>query len=78
MKSFLIMSSFRQKRNRLGEAYGWHVAELMTPETKWGCNAVNSCGEKPEASWTRIREQIRKHYPKATDQEIRKILGIRF
>ena len=77
MKTFLIMSDFRQKRNRRGDAYGWYVAELMTPETKWGYNAVNSCEEKPEISWDRISRQIRKHYPEATDQLIRKVLGIR-
>ena len=77
MKSFLIMSSFRQKRNRHGEAYGWHVAELMTPESKWGYDAVNSCHETPEASWDKIREQIRKYFPGAAEQAVRKVVGIR-
>lgn len=77
MKTFLIMSDFRQKRNRRGEAYGWFTAEMMTPETKWGYDAVNSCSESPEASWDAITAQIRKHFPKAGDREIRKILGIR-
>jgi len=77
MKTFLIMGAFRQKRNKLGEEYGWHVAEMMTPETKWGYECVNSCSEKPESSWERIRDQIRKHYPAAKDQDIRKVLGIR-
>lgn len=77
MKTFLIMSDFRQKRNRRGEAYGWFTAEMMTPETKWGYDAVNSCSESPEASWDTITAQIRKHFPKAGDREIRKILGIR-
>ena len=77
MRSFLIMSGFRQKRNRRGEGYGWLVAEMATPETKWGYDAVNSLREKPEKSWERIRDQIRKHYSKAGDREIRKVLGIR-
>ena len=77
MRTFLIMSDFRQKRNRRGEEYGWHVAELMTPETKWGYDTVNSCTEKPEESWKRITGQIRKHFPSATENDIRKILGIR-
>lgn len=74
MKSFLIMSGFKQKRNRRGEEYGWHVAELMTPETKWGYAAVNSCGETPEASLDRIREQIRKKYPGASGRDMDKII----
>ena len=77
MKTFLIMSDFRQKRNKQGKEYGWYVAELMTPETKWGYGAVNSCGERPETSWDRIRQQIRQHFPKATDGDIRKAVGIR-
>jgi len=77
MKTFLIMSDFRQRRNKYGEAYGWHVAELMTPESKWGYDAVSNCGEKPDESRDRIFEQIRKHWPKASDAELRKIVGIR-
>ena len=77
MKSFLIMSRFLQKRNKKGEEYGWHVAELMTPETKWGYDAVNSCSEKPEASLERIKAQIQKEYPGASDRDILKAVGIR-
>ena len=77
MKAFLVMAGFRQKRNKRGEAYGWLVAELATPETKWGYAAVNSCGEKPEQSWERIAEKVRKHGPGASGQDIRKVLGIR-
>ncbi len=77
MKSFLIMSAFRQKRNKRGEEYGWHVAELSTPETRWGWDAVNSCNEKPDRSLERILEQIRKHFPGASDREILKVIGIR-
>ena len=77
MKAFLLMGAFRQRRNRLGEAYGWHVAELATPETKWGYDAVNGCDERPEASWERIREQIRKHFPEAADRDLQRVAGIR-
>ena len=77
MKSFLIVADFRQKRNRQGEEYGWHVSEMATPESKWGYEAVNSCHERPDASWELIREQIRKHYPRADEREIRRLLGIR-
>jgi len=77
MKSFLIVSDFRQKRNRRGESYGWHVAEIMTPETKWGYDAVNSLHEKPEDSWQRICSHIRKHFPSADDRDLLKLAGIR-
>ena len=77
MKSFLLMSCFRRRRNKLGEEYGWHVAELTTPETKWGWDAVNSCDEKPDDSLERIREQIRKHFPGASDRAVLKAVGIK-
>jgi len=77
MKSFLIMSDFRRRRNKRGEAYGWHVAELMTPETKWGYDAVNSCDVKPEASLERIMAQLRKHFPGAPEKNLMKAVGIR-
>ena len=77
MRSFLIMSDFRRKRNRRGEEYGWHVGALMTPETKWGYEWVNSADCTPEESWQRICGQIRKHYPSAEDRLIQKVVGIR-
>ena len=77
MKSFLILGDFRQKQNRHGEPYGWHVAEIKTPETKWGYDAINSLREKPEDSRKRIFDQIRKHYPGADDRDLEKIAGIR-
>ena len=77
MKTFLIVGDFRRKRNKRGEEYGWHVAELITPETKWGYEEVNSCHEKPEVSWNRITKQIRKFYPKTDDYSIQKVMGVR-
>ena len=77
MQSFLIMSDFRRKRNRRGEEYGWFVAELRTPESKWGYETVNSCDETPDASWNRIQEQIRRYYPAATEEALKRVMGIR-
>ena len=78
MHAFLIMSDFRQKRNKHGETYGWHVATLMTPETKWGYNLVNSSEVSPEKSWEKISVQIKKNFPGAEDSMIQKTVGIRF
>ena len=77
MHAFLLMNDFRQRRNKQGLAYGWHVATLMTPETKWGCSAVNSCDEPPEESCRKIMDQIRKHFPAADEAAVRKVIGIR-
>jgi len=77
MHSFLLMNDFRRRRNKQGAEYGWHVATLMTPETKWGYDAVNDCGEPPEESGRRIMAQIRKYYPMAGEGIIQKVMGIR-
>ena len=77
MQSFLLISGFGQKRNKRGIEYGWHLPFFMTPETKWGYDAVNSVHESPEESWKRIEGQIRRFYPEAGEKEIRKVMGIR-
>ena len=77
MQTFLIVSDFRQRRNRLGIGYGLHVSALMTPETKWGYDFVNGYEGKPEEAWQRIREQVKRFFPEAEDAGIRKIAGIR-
>ena len=76
MQTFLIMSDFRQRRNKLGIGYGWHVAALMTPETKWGYDFVNGYGRRPEESRERIREQVRKYFPEAGEKALKKVVGV--
>ncbi len=77
MQTFLIVNDFRQKRNRQGIGYGWHVSVLMTPETKWGYDRINSCGAEPEAAWQKIQRQVKRFFPTAGEKEIRKVMGIR-
>ncbi|MBO4835332.1 MAG: hypothetical protein J5483_04395, partial [Lachnospiraceae bacterium] len=78
MQTYLLMSDFRQKKNKKGESYGWHIAAIETPETKWGYDFVASgYTETPEESWNRIVKQIWKHFPSADDGSIRKVLGNR-
>ena len=43
MQTYLIMSRFAQKRNKRGQPYGWHIAAVETPETKWGYAYITSC-----------------------------------
>lgn len=79
MQTYLIMSRFAQKKNKKGEYYGWHIAALETPETKWGRDTVTAAYEEdPKESWKKITDQLRKHFPKANESEIQKLLGIRY
>ena len=76
MQTYLIMSDFRQKINRKGQAYGWHIAVLETPETKWGYEHVTGAyREDPEQSRQRILTHLQRHFPKADGKMFRQ-LGI--
>ena len=79
MQTYLLIGDFRQKQNRRGEGYGWHLAVLETPETKWGYDFITSeYAADPELSWKIIREQMKRLYPTASEKNIRKMLGIRY
>lgn len=77
MQTFLIVEAFRQKRNKLGIPYGWHVSALETPETKWGYDFVNGYSGTPEEALERIEAQVKRFFPQAGEKEIRKVIGIR-
>jgi len=76
MQTYLIMSDFRQKINRKGQAYGWHIAVLETPETKWGYEHVTGAyREDPEQSRQQILTHLQQHFPEADEKKFRQ-LGI--
>lgn len=77
MQTYLIMGDFRRRRNKRGEPYGWHIAVMMTPETKWGYDHV-SAGyvEAPADSRARIVRQVAARYPDADEAALRKALGL--
>ena len=78
MQTYLIMSGFRQRKNRTGQHYGWHLAVMETPETKWGRSYVTGCyTEDPKDSWQKIKAVMAEKYPEAGDDQITKLLGIR-
>lgn len=78
MRIYLIMGAFRQRKNRRGEPYGWHIACMETPETKWGCEFIGAgYAEPPEASGERIFRQVREHFPAAEGAALRRLLGFR-
>ena len=79
MQTYLILSDFRQRKNKKGQTYGWHIAAVETPETKWGREFVTSAyTEDPMECWNRMVERVREHFPSATDETIQRILGIRW
>ena len=78
MQTYLIMSDFRQKKNKKGQPYGWHIAAIETPETKWGYDHVSLCyNEDPSASWKRIVSRMKECLPDADENAIITMLGIK-
>ena len=78
MQTYLIMSDFRQKKNKKGQSYGWHIAALETPETKWGRDHIAAAyKEDPEESRLKIIDRIRCFFPEAEDKDLRKVLETR-
>lgn len=76
MRTYLILGDFRQRINRAGLPYGWHLSLVLTPETKWGYDAVTSAyGEKPADSLNRIAAFLQKFFPGTTDDQFKKLLG---
>ncbi|MBR3246108.1 MAG: hypothetical protein IKF90_25970 [Parasporobacterium sp.] len=79
MQTYLLMSNFRQKTNKNGQPYGWHIAALETPESKWGYDYIaDRYKEAPEESWIKIVDQVQKCCPDADEKAIRKVMGIRY
>ena len=68
MQGYLIMSDFQRRKNKKGQDYGWHIAMISTPETKWGYDHVTSAySEDPADSWERIKGQIKRFFPEADE-----------
>ena len=79
MQTYLIMSDFRQRKNKKGEIYGWHIAVMETPETKWGYDFTTSAYcEKPSDSWEKIVAQVLRFFPDADEKQIKKLLAIKY
>lgn len=76
MQLYLVIRDFRQKLNKAGLPYGWHLAVYTMPETIWGYDLLSAAyGEEPAASRERIERHLRAVYPVAADDAIQKLLG---
>jgi len=75
MMTYLTVRDFRQRKNKIGEAYGWPIAIYTKPENIYGRDHVASLySMNPAESGKAIAEHIMEVYPIATEKQIRKIL----
>ncbi len=78
MEGYLLMGDFRQKLNKKGRPYGWHIAEMETPETKWGYEWISSgYKEDPSASFDRIIRHLGEVFPESDKRVLQKALRFR-
>jgi hypothetical protein len=76
MRTYLIIRDFRRRVNKKGLAYGWPVSVYSTPEALWGYDHIASAyGFDPVESRQRLRNQVKKCFPEATELEIDVVLG---
>lgn len=75
MQTYLVVSDFRRKVSKAGLEYGMPVSIYTTPEQLWGYDAVTAAySEDPQDSYARICEQVRKNFPWAQDELIRRMM----
>ena len=73
--TYLVVSDFRQRTNKQGRPYGWHIALYTPPETRWGYDFVTGAyRDEPSRSWERILNRVRARYPDAGEAAVAAIL----
>ena len=76
MGGYLLIRDFRQRSNKRGQPYGWPIAVYTTPERLWGCDHISSAySAEPARSRELVWEQVQKHFPAATEKNLRAVLG---
>ena len=76
METYLVISEFRRRENRHGEAYGMPVSILLPPESIWGYDAVTAAySEEPKASWQRLFDRVQELYPCADVDAVIRLIG---
>ncbi|MBR3095289.1 MAG: hypothetical protein IKH12_06855 [Clostridia bacterium] len=74
-QGYVLISDFVYAADKLGQPYGWGVAEYSTPERYFGgdfCSRVYR--RTPEESYGRLFEHLQALFPDADDAVIRKVL----
>ena len=76
MMLYLVCCDFRQKKNKKGQEYGWHIAVYSTPEHLFGRDLVTSCyREDPKRSLGRIIAQVQKICPGTDPRAVLSLVG---
>ena len=72
---YIVTSDFVYLTNKYCREYGWGVAEYATPEQVMGSAFTDAVYQrKPEESYQRIAEHIKRLFPKTDDAAVQKFL----
>ena len=72
---YVVISDFQYATDKLGNEYGWGVAEYSTPEKFFGKSFTDKVYKRtPEESYDRILKHFKKNLPDSERREIEKIL----
>ena len=71
---FVLISDFRYMKDRLGNDYGWGVAEYSTPEQFFGDEFAEIYPGDPRASFGRVLDHIRTLFPDEPEENVRSFL----
>ncbi|MCH5184210.1 MAG: hypothetical protein J1E00_08550 [Oscillospiraceae bacterium] len=75
MQTYVVICGFERRLNRAGEEYGWPVTNYCTAEARFGKEHVRSqYGLTREEALEKLLAQLRRLYPDAGEQALRKQL----
>lgn len=73
---FVVISDFRQKKNKFGLGYGWDVSVYSRPEERWGTALAEEAYRiSPDRSRAEIRELMTDLYPAMTESQFIALIG---
>ena len=74
-QGYVLISDFVYQKDRYGKPYGWGVAEYSAPEAWLGKRFQNAVYKtSPEESYRKMMTHLKKLLPKASEEQIRKLL----
>jgi hypothetical protein len=75
MQTYITVRSFRRRRNKKNEEYGWSVADFTISENLFGADHVRSAYHlSSEDAKQKIIDRVKVKFSKAELNEIEKII----
>ncbi len=75
MQTYITVHSFRRRKNKKNEEYGWPVADFSISERVFGYDHVRSAYNLSQTeAKKRIIDRIKEKFPSASDTEIERVI----